>query len=284
MKSLKNIMIALLMLSSTVFTAQIKNQKKETVKIHGNCATCESSIEKAGTIKNLSIVDWDKDTKMAKISFDSLKTSKEEILKRIALAGYDNDAFLAPDDTYANLPSCCQYERAKKIMAPMEESVMDMNTKDHSEHSGTTAEKQEISPLTGVYESYFGIKDALVKSDGASASEKAKNLLNAINEVRMDDLSMEANTVWMKTLEPLKNATKAIADTKDVEKQRSHLNALSKEVHSLINVSNFTQPVYYQYCPMKDANWLSKEETVKNPYFGSQMLSCGKTVETINKQ
>jgi hypothetical protein len=31
----------------------------------------------------------------------------------------------------------------------------------------------------------------------------------------------------------------------------------------------------------KGANWLSKESAIKNPYYGSQMLSCGKTVETI---
>jgi hypothetical protein len=31
----------------------------------------------------------------------------------------------------------------------------------------------------------------------------------------------------------------------------------------------------------KGANWLSKENAVKNPYYGSQMLTCGKVVETI---
>ena len=28
----------------------------------------------------------------------------------------------------------------------------------------------------------------------------------------------------------------------------------------------------------KGANWLSKENAVKNPYYGSKMLTCGKTV------
>lgn len=31
----------------------------------------------------------------------------------------------------------------------------------------------------------------------------------------------------------------------------------------------------------KSANWLSKENPIKNPYYDSQMLTCGKTVETI---
>jgi len=56
-------------------------------------------------------------------------------------------------------------------------------------------------------------------------------------------------------------------------------------VYQLLKVSSYEQPVYYQHCPManggKGANWLSKENAVKNPYYGSQMLSCGKTVETI---
>ena len=31
----------------------------------------------------------------------------------------------------------------------------------------------------------------------------------------------------------------------------------------------------------KGANWLSKENKVQNPYYGSVMLTCGKVVETI---
>jgi hypothetical protein len=33
----------------------------------------------------------------------------------------------------------------------------------------------------------------------------------------------------------------------------------------------------------KGADWLSKENAVKNPYYGSMMLTCGKTVETIKQ-
>jgi hypothetical protein len=33
----------------------------------------------------------------------------------------------------------------------------------------------------------------------------------------------------------------------------------------------------------KGANWLSKENAIKNPYYGSSMLTCGKTVEIIEK-
>ena len=60
---------------------------------------------------------------------------------------------------------------------------------------------------------------------------------------------------------------------------------LSKNMYALIKISKTEKPIYYQFCPMSNngrgANWLSKENDVKNPYYGSKMLSCGKTVEII---
>lgn len=285
MKSLKFIMIATIVLSTTACNAQAKNQKTETVKIYGNCGMCESTIEKAGNMKNLSNVDWDKETKMATISYDSLKTNKEEILKQIALAGYDSDTYLAPNDTYSNLPGCCQYERAKQTVAKTEETKMEMTTNDHSMHSNKKDEMQDVNPLSIVFDSYFKVKDALVKTDGTAASTNAKTLFTAINDVNMDKLSMEVHMAWMKVLENLKEDAEHIADTKDVSHQRDHFNTLSKNMYEILKISKQETPTYYQFCPMandgKGANWLSKESAIKNPYYGSQMLSCGKTVETI---
>ncbi len=236
-------------------------------------------------MKNQSIVDWDKETKMATISYDSLKTSKEAILKRIALAGYDNDTFLAPDDTYSNLPTCCQYERAKKMTSKMAKLNMDMETKDHLMHSDNMTEMQEENPLSTVYDSYFAVKDALVKTDGNTASTKAKDLLTAINGVKMETLKSEEHNAWMKVMKDLAFDAGHIAETKNAGQQRDHFTTLSKNMYELMKISKIETPIYYQNCPMfndgKGANWLSKESTIKNPYYGSQMLTCGKTVETI---
>ena len=267
--------------------AQTKNQKTETVKIYGNCEICESTIEKAGNLKNQSIVDWNKETKFAIISYDSLKTSKEEILKRIALAGYDSDTFLAPNDTYSNLPSCCQYERIKQTNTKMEEPKMEMTTIDHSMHSNKMDEMQDPNPLSEVYDSYFAVKDALVRTDGASASTSSKTLFTEINNVKMDKLSMDVHMAWMKVFENLKEDAEHIADIKDIGRQRDHFISLSKNIYEVMKISKQETPTYYQFCPMandgKGANWLSKENEIKNPYYGSQMLNCGNTVETIKE-
>ena len=101
----------------------------------------------------------------------------------------------------------------------------------------------------------------------------------------MDKLEMDVHMVWMKVVNLIKEDATHISDTKDVKHQRDHFTTLSKDIYTLIKVSKYETAVYYQFCPMyndgKGANWLSKENAVKNPYYGSMMLSCGKTVETI---
>lgn len=300
MNSIKILTAVFVLLLFTACNAQIKNATTKNVKIYGNCEMCESTIEKAGNITKVAQVDWNKDTKMATLTYDANKTNQDEILKRIALAGYDSDQFLAPDDVYAKLAQCCQYERVKKTEIPKTEMTQSEMSKtetmeDHSmhNHNETTDKpedklaetKQEVNQLKAVFDNYFSLKDALVKSDGNLASTKATALLTSIKTVEMGKLTNEEHTVWMKVLKNLTTDTEHIEETKEAGHQRDHFNTLSDNLYQLLKVSDYEEPVYYQNCPManggKGANWLSKENAVKNPYYGSQMLNCGSTVETI---
>ncbi|MEN2414938.1 DUF3347 domain-containing protein [Flavobacterium mesophilum] len=146
--------------------------------------------------------------------------------------------------------------------------------------SGTT-EIVDASQLQSVYDAYFNVKDALIKSDSKLTSAKAATLLTAISAVKMDKLKGNEHTVWMKVVKKLTADAKSISSTTDLKKQRETFKSLSKSTYDLIKVSSPDQPIYKQYCPMADADWLSKEKAVKNPYYGSSMLTCGNVVETI---
>lgn len=285
MKSILNVLVVItILLSYTTGYAQIKNATTETVKIYGNCGMCEKTIENAGNVKKVVSVDWNQDTQMATLTYDANKTNKDEILKRIALAGYDSDSFLAPDDVYANLHGCCQYERVAKPAEKTGETGLKSESADHAEHQ-MTMEIQKSNQLTPVFDSYFELKDALVRTNPSMASGKSKELLSAIKSIKMDRLEMDVHNVWMKVLNNLQEEAALIADSKDVARQRDQFMSLSKNMYELMKVSKYEKPVYYQFCPMADngkgANWLSRENAVKNPYYGSMMMSCGKTVETI---
>lgn len=137
------------------------------------------------------------------------------------------------------------------------------------------------SQLQPVFDNYFAVKDALIKSDSKLTSAKAKDLLAAITAVKMDKLNSNEHTLWMKVVKKLSADAKSISGTTDLKKQRETFKSLSKSTYDLIKISNPEQTVYKQYCPMADADWLSKEKAVKNPYYGSSMLTCGNVVETI---
>lgn len=301
MKSINILMVMTVLLSSFACSNQINNAQITNVKIYGNCAMCKNTIEKAGNVKNTSEVVWNKETKMAMITYDANKTNQDEILKRIALAGYDSDQFLAPDNVYSQLPECCHYDRVQKS-----ENVKTEIMVDHSIHHEGTAvdnlevnknvikqepmpeikkEKEAINQLIKVFDHYFALKDALVKSDGTLASENAKHLFNALKAVQMNKLSDKEHTVWMKVMNNLILDAEKMKASTDLEIQRNHFITLSDNMYQLVLVSEQPDTVYFQHCPMandgKGANWLSRENVIKNPYYGSAMLSCGKTVETL---
>jgi Protein of unknown function (DUF3347) len=228
MKSTSKILMAVAVLLSCVASnAQIiKNAKTETVHIYGNCEMCKSTIEKASSRKKIADVSWNKDTKMAVLTYDAKKTNQDEILKRIALAGYDSDKFLAPDNAYAKLESCCQYERKAKVVAKVEAPTMDIAKAESSkmemnDHTVMTETKPEVSQLKAVFDNYFALKDALVKTDGKAASTKANDLLTAISAVKMEKLVMNEHTTWMKVMKDLTLDTKRISESKDPSSQRA---------------------------------------------------------------
>jgi len=149
----------------------------------------------------------------------------------------------------------------------------------------TIANAQSNTNIKKVLDAYIQLKDALVKSDGTNSSSASKTLLTAIQEVNMSELNTETHTQWMKVVNDLKEDAEHISETKEITHQRDHFMSLSKNLYAVIKVSKSETPIYYQFCPMankgKGANWLSLENKIKNPYYGNQMLTCGKVDETI---
>lgn len=288
------LMLTVVLISVTACQSQISNSKTETVKVNGNCDICKTAIEKAGTAKKISTVSWNKDSKMATILYDSKKTTLDAVLKKIALAGYDNQQFLAPDEVYNKLESCCRYNRDLKVAVKIPAKDTAIAITDHSSHTQTTTAivtppmletMQESNQLQAVFDNYFAVKDALVKTDAAAALTKAKALLTTLDAVDMNKLKTDEHMAWMKVEKELKADAKKISAKKDAAIQRLIFMNLSEKMYTLIKAAKPAGKIYYQHCPMyndgKGANWLSKEPGIKNPYYGSAMLTCGSIAETI---
>ena len=143
-------------------------------------------------------------------------------------------------------------------------------------------DSSKANQLSTLLNTYYGIKNALVNSDATVAATKAGELLKAINGINMKALSEADMKVFMPLQDKLAFDAKHISENNGIEEQREHFSSLSNNIFKLakaVKLSSAT--VYQQYCPMKKMYWLSSEATIKNPYYGKMMLTCGKVTETL---
>ncbi len=138
----------------------------------------------------------------------------------------------------------------------------------------TFAQDAHQSPLLS---SYYNIKDALVSGNANVASSSAEEFVKAAS-------SADEKTLPAENKEALLKSANQLAKSKDIKKQRELFADFSTDMATMAKAVKLSpNPVYQQYCPMKKASWLSSNKTIKNPYFGNAMLTCGKVVETINQ-
>lgn len=146
------------------------------------------------------------------------------------------------------------------------------------------AQDTKASSLSALLPSYYDIKNALISSDATATASKAGDFLKAINGVDMKSLPEADMTALMPLQEKLAFDVRHISESKDIAHQREHFANFSANFFKLAKAVKLTdQAVYYDYCPMKKSYWLSANAAIKNPYFGSQMLTCGTVAETLNK-
>jgi len=120
-----------------------------------------------------------------------------------------------------------------------------------------------------IFIQYNDLKNALVETDVEMASMEASNLMTALANKGVE--------------ENLFKATQNIVEAKDIEEQRVAFVALTTGVEAMLAGTLDEGTIYKQYCPMafdnKGASWLSSNKEIRNPYFGSKMLKCGR-IET----
>lgn len=129
---------------------------------------------------------------------------------------------------------------------------------------------------------YIGIKNALATDDASLAQIKAKDMLNVLSADLEKDLKPEQKKLLTAYIEKLKFDSRHISESAAIEHQREHFASLSKNVFTVLKgLKMNTLTVFKQYCPMKKAIWVSETATIKNPYYGKEMLDCGSTQETL---
>jgi len=155
------------------------------------------------------------------------------------------------------------------------------------DYTGTTPSELK-KQFQNLIEEYITIKDALVESKSNDAQANSNKLLSTLNEIQMGLLSGQEHKYWMEQSKIIKVQADHIRNESDLEIQRDYFSELSLAIVNMTKVFGVFNKIYYeQYCPMANdgngAYWLSKEETIQNPYYGEKMLKCGEVKNLIDK-
>ncbi len=140
---------------------------------------------------------------------------------------------------------------------------------------------QSSNGIDKIAGAYFSLKNALATGSGAVAENSAKTLMEAL--AAPEKLGADQQKVFNTYSEKLKFDARHISETTDIAHQREHFESLSKNLFEVLKgVKMNTSTIYMQYCPMKNAYWLSESAGIKNPYYSDKaMVTCGKTTATL---
>lgn len=139
--------------------------------------------------------------------------------------------------------------------------------------------------MADILEQYFDLKDALVASDSDDAAGYARTLQTSAEEVTREGLNEETLALWASFSEVIVNNSRELAAQNDVDDQRYHFEFVSEAMIDMVDTFRpVGYEVYHQSCPMvrdDSADWLSREEQIRNPYHGDRMMNCGETIRRI---
>jgi hypothetical protein len=162
-----------------------------------------------------------------------------------------------------------------------QKSKMDMKM-DHGKMMNMKMDQGKMMSMKSDAKAEAILKDALVADDSKKAATAGSRLvisLKAFNAAKYSAANKKdlADIIGDAT-ENAEHISKSAIDH-----QREHFKTLSKDIADLVAITGTKTKLYEQFCPMyqKGSTWLSTSNQVKNPFYGSKMLTCGKVQRTI---
>lgn len=125
-----------------------------------------------------------------------------------------------------------------------------------------------------ILKTYFQLSDALVRENQLDIKRSAL-ILEEVAKVNRDQSN-------------LLPYAQSILVSEDIEKQREKFHSISKILIDRMEKGRLQKgKLFVAECPMafndQGAQWLTAEEKILNPYFGSSMLTCGSIEKRMEK-
>ncbi|MDO6811888.1 DUF3347 domain-containing protein [Tenacibaculum soleae] len=175
----------------------------------------------------------------------------------------------------------CKDAKKENTQDSIVHSEMNHNKMDKS--NNMMDENSQNSGVQKVLADYMILKDALVETDKNKAAKAGDKLNNTLSKFEINGFTVEQQKELKDIITDAKEHAEHIGRS-EIDHQREHFKTLSKDIMDMVAITGTKNTLYQQFCPMYDGGsaWLSLNKEIKNPYYGSKMLKCGKVQKEIN--
>ena len=158
----------------------------------------------------------------------------------------------------------------------------EMNHKNMSTINDMMDSNVQNPDVKQVLADYMQLKDALVATNKDNAAKAGRKLESTLNGFSVSSYTSEQQKELKDILSDAKEHAEHIGKS-EMDHQREHFKTLSKDIMDMVAITGTNTTLYQQFCPMYDKGsaWLSMEKDIKNPYYGSKMMACGKVQKEI---
>jgi len=146
---------------------------------------------------------------------------------------------------------------------------------EHGAHMKTT---------DAVFENYFAIQASLAGDSMEGIPEKAKALAEAITQRYENAMEGDAHKHGSDAhalMTHIMDSTKSLAKKTDISSAREEFGKVSEKMVEYWKLSGEHQSVkaHVFRCDMANKIWLQDSDEIRNPYYGSAMLRCGREIK-----
>ncbi|NBC27497.1 MAG: DUF3347 domain-containing protein [Bacteroidetes bacterium] len=139
--------------------------------------------------------------------------------------------------------------------------------------------------MDSVLTRYFALKKAFIESDSEQTVKKAEELSRFSKSVMDEVLEAKKRGLWLAIDRIIQKESENLISEPDVDEQRVYFRRISNAMIRMVEEFNPVEyTIYHMSCPDfrgRTAEWLSREEDIRNPYHGEETPDCGEIVQRL---
>ena len=144
-------------------------------------------------------------------------------------------------------------------------------------------EKEKADPIQILMENYFAVGQTLSQDSFKGLGESAQKIGEATSQILKEEKqSSPEKKDFFAQVKAIQNAAQKF-EAKDLKSARESYKALSQAVDKFVKTYGYSDSAYSFYCPMVKESWLQSTDQIANPFYGSQMLKCGKMTGMVKE-